>query len=84
MWSIGSFDPDLNLVVNGTGDAFPSYQPEFRPGDNLYAASVIANDVDTGKLVWYFQETPNEHWDYDSPNSKMLVTLNGMRVLREK
>ncbi|MFO1184883.1 MAG: PQQ-binding-like beta-propeller repeat protein [Bauldia sp.] len=83
VWSIGSFDPDLNIVVNGTGDAFPTSQPEFRPGDNLYAASVIANDVDTGKLTWYFQETPNEQWDFDSPNTKLLVTVNGRKQVAE-
>jgi alcohol dehydrogenase (cytochrome c) len=60
----------------GTGDAFPSYDPEFRPGDNLFSASNIAIDVDTGKMKWYFQETPNEHWDMDTPNSKMLYEVD--------
>src|SRR6266699_787788 len=79
VWQTASFDPDSNLLYYGTGDAFPTYDPEFRPGDNLYTASTLAFDADTGKIAWYFQETPNEHWDFDTPSPKMLydVTVNG-------
>jgi alcohol dehydrogenase (cytochrome c) len=81
VWQTASFDPDTNLIYYGTGDAFPTYDPEFRPGDNLYTASTLAFDADTGKIAWYFQETPNEHWDFDTPSPKMLyeVTVNGER-----
>ena len=79
VWQTASFDPATNLVYFGTGDAFPTFDPEFRPGDNLYTASTLALDADTGKIVWYFQETPNEHWDFDTPSPKMLyeTTING-------
>src|SRR6059058_275828 len=79
VWQTGSYDPATNLLYYGTGDAFPSFDPEFRPGDNLFTASTIALDADTGKIVWYFQETPNEHWDFDTPSPKMLyeTTING-------
>jgi alcohol dehydrogenase (cytochrome c) len=79
VWQTGSYDPATNLIYFGTGDAFPSFDPEFRPGDNLFTASTIALDADTGKIVWYFQETPNEHWDFDTPSPKMLydTTING-------
>jgi alcohol dehydrogenase (cytochrome c) len=79
VWQTASFDPANNLVYYGTGDAFPTFDPEFRPGDNLYTASTIAFDADTGRIVWYFQETPNEHWDFDTPSPKMLyeTTING-------
>lgn len=73
VWANPMFDPQTNVAVWGTGDIFPSYDPEFRPGDNLFAASTIALDVDTGKLVWYFQATPNERWDLDSTNNAMLI-----------
>src|SRR3984893_6073860 len=78
-WHTASYDPATSLVYYGTGDAFPSFDPEFRPGDNLFTASTIALDADTGKIVWYFQETPNEHWDFDTPSPKMLyeVSVNG-------
>jgi len=79
VWQTASFDPTTNLVYYGTGDAFPTFDPEFRPGDNLYAASTLALDADTGKIVWFFQETPNEHWDFDTPSPKMLyqTMING-------
>jgi alcohol dehydrogenase (cytochrome c) len=76
VWQTASYDPATNLLYYGTGDAFPSFDPEFRPGDNLFTASTIALDADTGKIVWYFQETPNEHWDFDTPSPKMLYELN--------
>jgi alcohol dehydrogenase (cytochrome c) len=79
VWQTASFDPATNLVYYGTGDAFPTFDPEFRPGDNLYTASTIALDADTGKMAWFFQETPNEHWDFDTPSPKMLyqTTIDG-------
>ena len=76
VWNTGSYDPATNLLFYGTGDAFPSFDPEFRPGDNLFTASTIALDADTGKITWYFQETPNEHWDFDTPSPKMLYDVN--------
>jgi alcohol dehydrogenase (cytochrome c) len=76
VWQSASYDPASNLLYYGTGDAFPSFDPQFRPGDNLYTASTIALDADTGKIVWYFQETPNEHWDFDTPSPKMLYDVN--------
>jgi len=81
VWQTASYDPATNLLYFGTGDAFPTFDPEYRPGDNLYTASTLAFDADTGKIAWYFQETPNEHWDFDTPSPKMLyeVTLNGER-----
>jgi alcohol dehydrogenase (cytochrome c) len=79
VWQAASYDPATNLLYFGTGDAFPTFDPEYRPGDNLYTASTLAVDADTGKIVWFFQETPNEHWDFDTPSPKMLfdTTING-------
>ena len=57
----------------------PIYDPQFRPGDNLYTNSVIALNVDTGKLAWHFQYTPNDSWDFDEVGVHMLydTTING-------
>jgi alcohol dehydrogenase (cytochrome c) len=79
VWQTASYDPATNLLYFGTGDAFPTFDPEYRPGDNLYTASTIAVDADTGRMAWYFQETPNEHWDFDTPSPKMLydTIVNG-------
>ena len=51
IWQTGSFDPATHLYIVGTGNPFPIYDPQFRPGDNLYTNSVIALNVDTGKLL---------------------------------
>lgn len=76
VWSTPAFDPQTNVMIHGTGDIFPSYDPEFRPGDNLFGASTIALDVDTGKLAWYFQATPDERWDLDTPSARVIYPSN--------
>jgi alcohol dehydrogenase (cytochrome c) len=72
IWQTGSYDPLSRLLIYGTGNPIPAYDPEARPGDNLYTASVVALSVDTGKLAWYFQYTPNDSWDYDEVGSHIL------------
>jgi alcohol dehydrogenase (cytochrome c) len=59
----------------------PTFDPEYRPGDNLYTSSTIALDVDTGGLTWFFQEVPNEQWDFDTPNPRMLFEVNGQQIV---
>jgi alcohol dehydrogenase (cytochrome c) len=79
IWQTGSFDPATHLYIVGTGNPYPIYDPQFRPGDNLYTNSVIALDVETGKLAWYFQYTPNDSWDFDEIGVHMLydAKING-------
>jgi alcohol dehydrogenase (cytochrome c) len=72
IWQTGSYDAAQNLYIVGTGNPFPIYDPQFRPGDNLYTNSVVALDVATGKLAWYFQYTPNDSWDYDETGAFLL------------
>lgn len=72
-WLTGSYDPDLNLLYWGVGNPAPAFQPETRPGDNLYSASVIALNADSGKLVWHFQFTPNDEHDWDAAQIPVLV-----------
>ena len=76
-WSHNAFDPITNVIIAGTGDAWPSYDPEFRPGDNLYSGSTMAIDVDTGAVKWYFQYIPNEAYDNDSVNNMHIWTDRG-------
>jgi alcohol dehydrogenase (cytochrome c) len=64
-WNGGVYDPETNLSYWGVGNAAP-WNSYYRPGDNLYANSTIAIDVDTGKIVWHYQHVPNDSWDYDS------------------
>src|ERR1700690_4307098 len=72
IWQTGSYDPGTRLTIWGTGNPVPMFDPEGRPGDNLYTDSAVALNVDTGKLVWYFQYTPNDGWDYDEIGVHML------------
>jgi len=76
IWLTGSYDPDLNLTYWGAGNAWPDYNPVQRPGDNLFAESVVALDADTGKLRWHFQFTPSGQYDYDAVQIPVLVDMD--------
>ena len=71
-WVTGSYDPDLDLVYWGTGNPAP-WDAAVRPGDNLYTDSVLALRPRTGELVWYYQMTPNDPYDYDGINEMVLA-----------
>ncbi len=75
VWVTGSYDPALNLTYWGVGNPGPDYNPNQRPGDNLYTDSVVALDADTGKLKWHYQFTPNDGYDYDSVQVPVLADL---------
>ena len=74
-WVTGSYDPALNLTYWGIGNPGPDWNPKQRPGDNLYADSVVALDADTGTLKWHFQFTPNDAYDYDAVQIPVLVDM---------
>lgn len=71
-WQPVTYDPELNLIYLATGNPNPVYEPERRPGDNLYSCSVVAINPDTGRMVWYFQTSPNEAYDFDSNQVPVL------------
>ena len=74
VWGWMSYDPDLDLVYYGTGNASP-YNPEQRPGDNKWSASVLARRPADGSLVWAYQFTPHDNWDYDATGAMVLADL---------
>jgi alcohol dehydrogenase (cytochrome c) len=74
VWITGSYDPQLNLTYWGTGNAGP-WMGEVRPGDNLYANSVIALDADTGALKAYHQYHWNDSWDWDEVSAPILLDV---------
>jgi alcohol dehydrogenase (cytochrome c) len=78
-WMTGSYDPETNLIFWGTGNPNPDYYGLDRQGDNLYTASLIAVDADTGKLRWHFQFTPHDLHDWDSNHVPVVadVTIGG-------
>jgi len=81
VWTVGSFDPDLNLVYFGTGNTYDTgtlLLPRSDPGgsnDALYTDSTLALDPDTGRLVWYYQHMKRDVWDMDWVFEQSLVTL---------
>jgi alcohol dehydrogenase (cytochrome c) len=76
VWVTGAYDPELNLTYWGTGNPGPDWNPDQRPGDNLYTDSVVALDADTGALKWYFQFTPNDPYDYDAAQVPVLADMD--------
>ena len=75
IWVTGSYDPETNLTFWGTGDPNPGWNGDSRPGDNLYADSVLALDADTGKLKWYYQFMPHDEFDLDSVQVPVLADI---------
>lgn len=82
VWNTPSYDPRLGLIYFGVGNPAPNADASMRPGDNLYTSSIVAVDVKTGKLRWYYQQIPHDMWDYDAASATVLfdVTVNGERV----
>ncbi len=78
-WAGGNYDPDTNLVFYGTGNPAP-WNAHTRPGDNLYSTSTVAIDPDTGKIVWHYQFTPNDGWDYDGVNETVSFDMDGKKL----
>jgi alcohol dehydrogenase (cytochrome c) len=82
-WHIGSYDPALNLLYYGTSNPSP-WAASVRGSDssnygvftNLYTASTLAINPDTGKIVWHYQTTPHDAWDYDGVNELVLADVN--------
>ena len=77
-WVTGSYDPGTNTLLWGVGNP-GSWLSSERKGKNLYTDSILGLDPTNGKVKWYFQETPNDPWDYDAVNTPTLadVTING-------
>jgi len=78
VWGWLSYDPVLDLLYYGVGNAAP-YNSDQRIGDNLWASSVLARRPEDGSLVWAYQFTPHENWDFDS-NAEMILadlTIDG-------
>ena len=81
-WAPMSADPELGLVYIPTNSATIDYYGGFRPGDNLFAASLIAIDVETGERRWHHQMVHHDVWNYDTPTAPILmdVTVDGREI----
>jgi quinohemoprotein ethanol dehydrogenase len=83
VWDAMNYDPELNLLYFGTGNGTFFDQSKRSPsgGDNLFIASIIAVNPDTGRMVWYYQQAPGDQWDYDVVQPIILTDLKiGGRV----
>jgi alcohol dehydrogenase (cytochrome c) len=72
-WFTGSYDPALDLVFWPTGNPAKEYNGDDRKGDNLYSSCILALERKTGKLVWYYQFTPHNLWDWDATQTSVVL-----------
>ena len=82
VWTVMSADEELGQVYLPTNTTAPDFYGAHRLGDNLFAESVVALDVNTGKRVWHFQTVHHGLWDYDNPAAPNLldITVDGRRI----
>lgn len=73
MWQAPAVDTTLGLVIFAVGNPSPDLDGSVRPGDNLYTNSIVAVDLETGRLKWYFQEIPHDVWDLDAASPVVLI-----------
>ncbi len=82
VWNTPSYDPKLGLLYFGVGNPAPNTDASMRPGDNLYTSSVVAVEIETGRIRWYYQQIPHDMWDYDAASATVLfdVMVDGERI----
>ena len=73
VWMPGSYDPETDLYIFGTGNPTPGYTGVGRKGDNLFTCTLMAVKVSTGKMVWYYQTSPHDTHDWDSAQTPILI-----------
>ncbi|MEO5661251.1 MAG: PQQ-dependent methanol/ethanol family dehydrogenase [Polaromonas sp.] len=78
-WLGGTYDAKTGLAYFGTGNPGP-WNSHVRKGDNLFSSSTVAIDVKTGKIVWSYQGTPNDSWDFDGVNEFITFDMDGKRM----
>ena len=78
-WMPGAYDPETKLYIFGTGNPTPAYTAGRGNGDNLFTCSLIAVNVETGKMAWYYQTSPHDMHDWDSAQTPVLfdARING-------
>jgi alcohol dehydrogenase (cytochrome c) len=75
-WTTPAFDPQLGLVIFSTGNPNPDLYGSSRKGDNLWSDSIVALDIHTGRLRWYYQEVKHDVWDYDAVSPVVLFDVH--------
>lgn len=82
-WQPITYDPDLNLIYVSTGNPQPVIAYKNRPGANLFTASLVALNADTGKMSWYFQTSPHDTHDEDSTQVPILFDSQGRHYVAQ-
>jgi alcohol dehydrogenase (cytochrome c) len=79
IWETATYDPETDTFYQGIGNAGPDWDPEYRPGDNKWAASVLALSPRDGKIKWGYQYTPNDPYDFDEISEHPIINakVNG-------
>ena len=82
VWATMAYDPELDYIYFATSTPSTDYYGAFRPGNNLFAESLVCVEAKTGKRVWHFQAVHHGLWDYDFPAQPVLgdITVNGRRI----
>jgi alcohol dehydrogenase (cytochrome c) len=75
VWIPGAYDPETHLYMFGTGNPTPAYTTGRGEGDNLFTCSLVAVNVDTGKMAWYYQTSPHDTHDWDSTQTPILADM---------
>lgn len=82
-WIVGSYDPELKMYYTGTANAY-EWNPKNRGGgemDNVGAASIVAVNTDDGSVAWRYVGVPGDPWDYDLPQTPMVVEIDGKKTI---
>jgi PQQ-dependent dehydrogenase (methanol/ethanol family) len=74
VWGWVSYDPETNLIFYGSGNP-GCWNPDLRPGDNLWSTSIFARDADTGQARWAYQASPHDLFDHDEVNESVVLDL---------
>ena len=79
VWETATYDPESDTFYQGIGNAGPDFDAEYRPGDNKWAASVLATQPSDGKIKWGYQYTPNDPYDFDEISEHPIINakVNG-------
>jgi PQQ-dependent dehydrogenase (methanol/ethanol family) len=82
-WNTPTFDPKLGLMYFSTANAGEDFEGAERPGDNLYASSIMALDIKTGKMAWFYQTVHHDIWDFDDPSPTVLMNVEANGKMEE-
>jgi quinohemoprotein ethanol dehydrogenase len=82
-WNTPTYDPKLGLMYFSTANAGEDFEGKERAGDNLFASSIMALNLKTGKMAWFYQQVHHDIWDFDSPSPTVLINVEANGKMEE-